>query len=914
MIFANILSEMKRILILLVFFTLGMDANGAVLRGNSGTVRQGVSSQRVSTSGASVRSGTTRLTSARSATTPSGRGAVQSRSSVNQKTRTVRSAKNTALVSRAVTTTSQVSEVLSGTNVGAAYDKCKAAYFACMDQFCELKNDDYRRCSCSARVNNLTDLRNSLQDAGDQLNVFTENLEIVGMTAEQATAMRTPSDGENALTSDKSASATILQAIMNSIRGEKADVSGKYSSLNSLDLSFDTVNAFGTSDVGQIVAQYNGQELYNAVYSQCRQAVKADCTDTALQRAVTAYLMGIEQDCNTVQTAIEKKQTELKGVLREGSAMLDLARIENRQKHNSDDFTTCLNNVESAILSEEVCGSDYHRCLDNGEYIDISTGAPIKGVVDFYKLQEMLTFAPDVELANQKLSKVYNNQLFVNNFENRVKKFALPALDKCTENADDVWADYLDKALLDIYYAQQSKVAEIKQGCFDFVAQCYMNADASITDAMKEIIGDSRINVQPYAIELNNEICKNYVSSCDNMFGGDSTNGKKNIIAQFIDERKETDTLTACRAVVKQCFDSFGGVNYENFYSPYSGLASLDWFTLYDTDGNVVSECAKQVQNISPCHDLVEQVFGGFDHVNKIITFTPRGGSPRTRTESLYGYCPIEKTCKDIEKNTDDVDFIHRGLRPIGVATEIYNQIIDILTTDCNNKNGSFIKSETLSDVLTYEYYKKEDSGYKEGYECVLTGNGKYSEYTVIKNENMCPRGYSDYVDTSLWGACLCWEKEEKGRRFISNNGQEAKCRMLSAADEITKCVKLTLDANGGTFDDGTATTKTVYVRKGEWDKGALVTTLNVYSDIISCAENKGKPFNDEIKVQKGTTSLDGWYGVNEEREIISCYSNEGFHKHIDCRLPKAYEIYGDFSLEADWCTRYTEINPGIYY
>ena len=61
-----------------------------------------------------------------------------------------------------------------------------------------------------------------------------------------------------------------------------------------------------------------------------------------------------------------------------------------------------------------------------------------------------------------------------------------------------------------------------------------------------------------------------------------------NIIAQYVDNIKNTDTLTACRAVVKQCFDKYGGNNYENFYYPYSGLfpansgSAPDWFALYE--------------------------------------------------------------------------------------------------------------------------------------------------------------------------------------------------------------------------------------------------------------------------------------------------------------------------------------------
>ena len=147
---------------------------------------------------------------------------------------------------------------------------------------------------------------------------------------------------------------------------------------------------FGLADAGQAIASYNGQNLYSAVYPQCRSAVKADCNDASLQRAITAYLMAIEQDCNTVETAIAEKQKQMKSAVREGSAMLDLARVENRQKHNSADIATCLSNVQTAILSEEVCGANYHKCLDNGEFIDISTGAPIAGVANFYELENLL--------------------------------------------------------------------------------------------------------------------------------------------------------------------------------------------------------------------------------------------------------------------------------------------------------------------------------------------------------------------------------------------------------------------------------------------------------------------------------------------------------------------------------------------
>ena len=755
-----------------------------------------------------TRSAAQRPASTRSAATVS-RTATAERKSASGTT-TARTA--SPVVSRAAIDT--VSDVMSSTQIGAEYEQCKSAYFTCMDQFCQLKNDDYRRCSCSNRVFDLSEVRATMQDAGDQLTVFNENLDVVGMTAAQATAMKTASEGENALTSDTSASKQLLQAIMNSIRGDDASVGGKYSDLNSITLSFDTVNAFGMADAGQIIATYNGQNLYNAVYPQCREAVRADCTDAQLQRAITAYLMAIEQDCNTVQSAIDNQQKELKSAIRESSAMLDLARVENRQNHNSSDMAACLTNVENAVLSEEVCGAGYHKCLDNGEFIDVTTGAPISGVKNFYELGNLLKFADGVDAADQKLSKIASNRSFVKNFENRVKKFAEPELDKCTEIADEVWAEYLDKAMLDIYYAQQSKVAEIKQGCFDFVSTCYMNGEAGLTAAMKALTGEDTVILQPDRVALETEMCRDYIDSCNMMFY-EQTDGQ-NIVTDYINNRQDTDTLTACRAVVQQCFDNFGGTRYENFYYPYSGLfktgEALEWFTLYEYDenGNLnteepVSKCAQQLKSITSCNtpEIMERAFGGFDVItaskgtrnNETVFFWNPDGEYKENGEAgkhrKYG---------TLAKDTVAVDYVnaegstvtkpdarilsHHTPRPTGVATEIYNQIVDILSTQCTNVQGRFIELQFVKIGL----YQEDNlciSNFAGSMEYGGGGgqNQNYFEdspespnlvmrYDIGMNENMCPREYNLDVDTQSWGACLCWENG--GRR--SKHGQSPKC------------------------------------------------------------------------------------------------------------------------------------------
>ena len=773
-------------------FCAFMTTNGVAVSRSSNTpttMRQGTTSQRVRTTTVTPRktvriatpqTKTVSRTATADTTTPrnsnqSARGTVVARTATNE------------------------------TRTGAEYEQCKNAYFTCMDQFCQLKNDDYRRCSCSDRITSLQSAKDSLVRASEQLNAFNENLDIVDKTAAQATAMNTASDGELAMSKDTSASKALLNAIMNSIRGSDSRVeNNKLSDLNSVDFSFDTANSFGTDTTGQAIASRNGTALYSAVYPGCRDAVKSSCNTASLQRAVNAYLMAIEQDCNTVQTAITNKQKETHAAIRESSAMLDLARAENHKSHNSDDMATCLNNVESAILSEEVCGANYHKCLDNGEYIDVSTGAPIAGVADFYKLGKMLTFNSERSNADQKLAQNPNNKTFVNNFEKRVKQFAEPALDKCYDDSKTVWNDYLNKAMLDIYYAQQAKVSEIQQGCFDFVSACYMNGSTAMTAAMQGLVAAQTTTLNPNILKINKSLCSDYIESCNNMFDG-------GIVEKYIDNRHDTDSLTACRAVVQQCFDNYGGLNYENFYYPSSGLFTKgrapDWFALYEcTDANCTthtykSECAKQLAAIDACSDpeMVEQAFGGFNYY-------PNANN----NYSKYAY------------NNQN-----RLLRGSGVATEVYNQIIDILQTGCSNLDGKFMNVQNLAiystnynssnfcqetfttsasryyylyspysigkQTRTYGFSRDAFSRLSDG-SATLSALGADSAFpvsylsvprtwvTTDHHENMCPRDYEKNIDIQSWGACLCWENG--GRR--SNNGTSTRCTPSFSVKPLT--------------------------------------------------------------------------------------------------------------------------------
>ena len=823
-VFARIKREMKKLLLFVCTCLFCISGAESAVRGENPVSRTKNTTARTTRS---ITSRTPLKTTVSARSTKPITVLTPKNSSAKTTTRPVATTRN--VTARATTTTNSAIETRTGTE----YEQCKTAFFTCMDQFCYLKSDIYRRCSCNDRIFDFQNITANYQKANDQLSEFSENLDVVGMTKEQAIAMKTASEGEDALTKDKSASKQLLQAIMNSIKGEEAYVSGKYQDLNSITISPDMSYAFGFDNSAQLIASYNGANLYKAAYPKCKEIVQEDCTKASLQRAINAYLMTIEQDCNTVEAALQKQQKNLKATTYQSSALLDLARVENRQKHNSDDIATCLANVESAIQSDEVCSSDYHKCLDYGQFIDVTTGAPLTGVSDFYKLGEMLTFNTDKELKDQKLSTITKNRTFVQFFENKTKKFAENSLDKCTENADFVWQQYLDKALLDIYYAQQEKVKTIKQSCLDLVAACYDKQTVSIANAMANLTGDSTLLLKPATISLTSEMCSDYIASCNGMFNDD-------VIKTYVTNKDNTDTINACRYVAQQCFDSFGGTGYGNFYYTQSGLFSrgnaMDWFTLYDAEQNIVSPCAQQVANTPGCEDkdILEAVFGGFD--------------------------------KYPNKYTYGADAPDRNIRTNGIATEIYYKIMDTLAKHCAGLGGYFV-----------EYKYAAQSGYNSNDFCKIDSSNGNSVFYIHQNynspnslvywyhfipeENMCPLNYGISVDTQSWGVCSCWENGG----YRSKNGTLATCQPLLPAlsgNDDPLCSPDILCSNNNSDTDEMCQQPRFSTSVSHWCQQSIISNLGQVCPTMNIVHNN-TPNNTSIICADNSSSV-------SEIEVVS--------------------------------------------
>ena len=413
----------------------------------------------------------------------------------------VRSATRPVLVSRATTATQTKT-------FGTSYNACRDAYFTCMDQFCATQNPTYRRCVCSSKLQTIQKQEQLLSQTADSLKNFDElNISMIPKTSEEVHAMLTASEGETNLKKDTSNSANMLKNISSVLNESK---SKSLSTQGTLDIAGDIKSIWNTTHLinGSNIANLTGENLYNAVHTQCYELVTQSCADSDLKMISSAYGMYIENDCTLLEENLKTKTTLANTSIRDTRHKMQDTRLENYNAHNSVSINDCVANVRKDITADTACGDKYVHCLDfSGKYLNITTGQPIYSP-EFYQIENQISLSGDI--LKNKQNSTYITQL------NKKRDFANQSLDLCQENADDVWNEFLRQAIVEIYQEQQNRVQSVKDECLQVVNECYLNQ----SEQLKRLVGtDTKTNFNQL-LELSEEMCADKLNTCSNLYGG----------------------------------------------------------------------------------------------------------------------------------------------------------------------------------------------------------------------------------------------------------------------------------------------------------------------------------------------------------------------------------------------------------
>lgn len=527
-------------------------------RGDTANSTQSVSARttsnvqsRATTTGAAVSTSAAR-TAARTAVSTAARTAAGQSSSASHTSATARSAttpSRATTTARTATTGNRISrsaltreEVMTNT-----YTNCRDIYYSCMDEFCANKDTQLKRCACSSRVNEFDSVKKQLSNVEEKMLDFNQRLLTVNMDKEDAEALYKATEGELAFSqADTSDSKKLLDEIANKLN-TSFDSSNFDTSLSALSWSLNADAAFDNVDslMGASTTSKTGTALYSAALPVCREMALEVCTEDELELAVSGYQMSIEQDCNTVAKSYQTQTDQAREKIREGSALLDMSRLDIYQKRNSDDILTCKKKMLTMLTDSTVCGTNLSKCLDtSGRYIDPSTGEAFL-TVELANLGNLITRPT----SDQTWTSAPGNEVFVS-FLNSKKKFLEPAMENCQDIADNVWDAFIEDALAQIKLAQESKLEEMRQSCTTLTTQCLADTAESLADFDARALSTFGVA----ADKTVNAMCSDVRTACTALL--ETTGGDTDWVSGMTEIATDTtyDTIIqTCREVGRAC-------------------------------------------------------------------------------------------------------------------------------------------------------------------------------------------------------------------------------------------------------------------------------------------------------------------------------------------------------------------------
>ena len=279
------------------------------------------------------------------------------------------------------------------TNIAELTDYCKAQYAACMDNYCNILDDNQGRCSCSKNIKNYEKTEQTLAQATEDFQNVVQQIRYIGLTSDQIEALFTETEAE--LTMKSTTDSSRLKNSLDSIKKKIVDVSTPSAASNvtsglTLDMNglltadfsagFDLNSFLNMNNNSTSVSNQRGEQLYKTAANRCKNAVLNSCTTQGIDANVitNAYDLEIDKQCVLYERSLNDANAEMKQNVTNAATILQQARLLLAQNKNSYDLRGCIAAIDSCMQDEYICGADYELCLDpTGKYL--ANGEIVKG-------------------------------------------------------------------------------------------------------------------------------------------------------------------------------------------------------------------------------------------------------------------------------------------------------------------------------------------------------------------------------------------------------------------------------------------------------------------------------------------------------------------------------------------------------
>ena len=259
-------------------------------------------------------------------------------------------------------------------------DFCKAQFFACMDGFCDVLDDNQGRCSCSGNITKYAKTEKALKDATEELQDVAMKIQYLALSKDEVISLFTGTEAEIAMQGQTDT--TMLRRDLDNIKKLVLDVKATDTygtdSLFGLDfaslMDFDMGDGFDLSTLftGGSVSNQRGADLYKTALARCKASVLETCRRQGVDTNIitNTYDLEIDRQCIMYERTLDDANTNMRRTVRNATVVLQKARLVVAQERNKYDARGCVNALDSCMQNDFVCGTDYDGCLDpTGKYI-----------------------------------------------------------------------------------------------------------------------------------------------------------------------------------------------------------------------------------------------------------------------------------------------------------------------------------------------------------------------------------------------------------------------------------------------------------------------------------------------------------------------------------------------------------------
>ena len=311
----------------------------------------------------------------------SSRVGVNSTSNVSTRVPTIRVGSTTT----ATNTTESTSSATSIDELAQLTDYCKAQYTACMDNFCNVLDDNQGRCSCSANLSNYAETEDALKKATESLQDVAQQIQYIGLTSDEVESLFTQTEAE--LQMQTSTDSSQLKNSLDKIKDMIIEVQGGTSTSSNTGLSFDLsglldfsidstgfdLSSFlGMSGNTDSISNQRGEQLYKTAAARCKASVLNSCSAQGVDINVitNSYDLEIDKACIAYEKVLTDSNDQMAATVRNAKSVLQRARLLVAQQKNAYDLRGCVSELDNCMQDDFVCGADYENCLDpTGKYI-----------------------------------------------------------------------------------------------------------------------------------------------------------------------------------------------------------------------------------------------------------------------------------------------------------------------------------------------------------------------------------------------------------------------------------------------------------------------------------------------------------------------------------------------------------------